>query len=39
MAHYKVPARIDVVDEYPMTPSGKIQKFRLRDQLTGAAPV
>jgi fatty-acyl-CoA synthase len=37
MAPYKVPVRIDVVDGYPMTPSGKVQKFRLRDQLAGGS--
>ncbi len=27
------PERIEIVDELPRTPSGKIQKFKLRDQL------
>jgi fatty-acyl-CoA synthase len=35
MAPYKVPVRFEVVDAYPMTPSGKVQKFLLREQLTG----
>lgn len=30
MANYKVPRRVSIVDEFPRTPSGKIQKFRLR---------
>ncbi|TYC20137.1 AMP-binding protein [Micromonospora sp. MP36] len=29
MANYKVPRRVSIVDEFPRTPSGKIQKFRL----------
>ncbi|HEY1974303.1 MAG TPA: AMP-binding protein, partial [Pseudonocardia sp.] len=33
LAKYKVPSRVVVVDEFPMTPSGKVQKFRLREQL------
>jgi acyl-CoA synthetase (AMP-forming)/AMP-acid ligase II len=33
LAKYKVPARVVVLDEFPMTPSGKVQKFRLREQL------
>lgn len=31
IARYKIPKYIFFVDEYPMTASGKIQKFRLRD--------
>jgi len=34
MAPYKVPMRVEVVDAYPMTPSGKVQKFRLRELLS-----
>ncbi len=33
LAKFKVPARVVVVEEFPMTPTGKVQKFRLRDQL------
>jgi acyl-CoA synthetase (AMP-forming)/AMP-acid ligase II len=36
IAPYKVPVRLEVVDAYPLTPSGKVQKFRLRDLLAGA---
>lgn len=32
---YKVPVRWFLVDELPMTPSGKVQKFVLRDELGG----
>lgn len=31
IAHYKVPKYIDFVEEYPMTASGKIQKYKLRE--------
>jgi fatty-acyl-CoA synthase len=33
LAKFKVPERVVVVEEFPMTPSGKVQKFRLREQL------
>jgi fatty-acyl-CoA synthase len=32
LAAYKTPLYWVFVDEFPMTPSGKIQKFKLRDQ-------
>ncbi|MFG0213020.1 AMP-binding protein [Brevibacillus porteri] len=32
IAHYKIPRYIQFVGEYPMTASGKIQKFKLREQ-------
>ncbi len=31
VANYKIPAYVKFVDEYPMTASGKIQKFKLRE--------
>jgi fatty-acyl-CoA synthase len=31
IAYYKVPEYVDFVDDYPMTASGKIQKYRLRE--------
>ena len=31
IARYKVPKRVFIVDEFPMTPSMKIQKFKLRE--------
>ncbi|MBN8208318.1 AMP-binding protein [Bacillus sp. NTK071] len=31
IARYKVPTHVFFVDEYPMTASGKIQKYRLRE--------
>ncbi|MDH3592768.1 MAG: AMP-binding protein, partial [Planctomycetota bacterium] len=32
LAHFKIPRYIWFVDDFPMTVSGKIQKFRLREQ-------
>ncbi|GAB3066478.1 AMP-binding protein [Virgibacillus ainsalahensis] len=32
ISRHKIPMYIDFVDEYPMTASGKIQKFKLREQ-------
>ncbi|BAU27275.1 fatty-acyl-CoA synthase [Aneurinibacillus soli] len=32
IARYKIPHYVQIVEEYPMTASGKIQKFRLREQ-------
>jgi fatty-acyl-CoA synthase len=31
IANYKIPKYVKFVDEYPMTASGKIQKFKLRE--------
>ena len=31
IARYKIPKYIFFIDEFPMTASGKIQKYRLRD--------
>ncbi len=31
IAHYKVPRYVAMTDEFPMTVTGKIQKFKLRD--------
>ena len=31
ISHHKVPARIRIVEEFPMTVSGKIQKFAMRE--------
>jgi fatty-acyl-CoA synthase len=36
VARYKVPKRIEVVDELPKTGTGKIQKFVLREQARAA---
>lgn len=42
IARQKFPERLEIVDEFPMTPSGKIQKFRLREAIAaklGLPPV
>src|SRR4051812_10340020 len=31
MAHFKVPRYVKFVDEFPMTVTGKVQKFRMRE--------
>ncbi|QQS49591.1 MAG: hypothetical protein IPM66_21005 [Acidobacteriota bacterium] len=31
IARFKIPSHIRFVDDFPMTASGKIQKFRLRE--------
>ncbi len=33
IAHYKVPYKVEFVDEFPMTVTGKIQKFVMREQM------
>ena len=33
IAHYKVPKYIQLVDAFPMTVTGKIQKFKIRDEM------
>ena len=32
VARFKIPRHLEVVDEFPLTPSGKVQKFKLREQ-------
>jgi fatty-acyl-CoA synthase len=32
IAHFKVPRYVKVVDEFPMTVTGKIQKYKMREQ-------
>ena len=32
IAHYKIPHYIQFVDEYPLTVTGKVQKFKLRER-------
>ena len=32
IAHYKIPRYVKLVDEFPMTVTGKVQKFRMREQ-------
>ncbi len=33
LARQKFPERLELVDEFPMTPSGKVQKYRLRQPI------
>jgi fatty-acyl-CoA synthase len=33
IAHYKIPRYIKFVDGFPMTVTGKIQKFAMREQM------
>jgi fatty-acyl-CoA synthase len=39
IAHFKIPEYFLFVDEYPMTASGKIQKYKLREQALEALSV
>lgn len=32
LAHFKIPRYMRVVDDFPRTTSGKIQKFKLKEQ-------
>ena len=32
IAHFKVPRYVKFVDEFPMTVTGKVQKFKMREQ-------
>ena len=33
ITHFKIPRYVRFVDEYPMTVTGKIQKFIMREQM------
>lgn len=35
MANYKVPRRVEIVDELPLNASGKVLKYELRDRVAG----
>jgi len=37
MANYKVPRRVEIVDALPVTASGKVMKFVLRERTQGAS--
>ena len=42
LARHKLPERLELVTEFPMTPSGKIQKYKLRELIArtlGLPPV
>ncbi|MEG8278715.1 AMP-binding protein [Streptomyces sp. AHA2] len=34
LAHYKVPSRLQILDSFPMTVSGKVRKVELRERYT-----
>jgi acyl-CoA synthetase (AMP-forming)/AMP-acid ligase II len=34
MANYKVPRRVEIVDELPLNATGKVLKYQLREQGT-----
>ena len=36
IARFKVPAHLRVVEQFPLTPSGKVQKFKLQEQFKPA---
>lgn len=38
IAHYKIPKYIRIVDSFPMTVTGKIQKYLMREQMAPAQP-
>jgi fatty-acyl-CoA synthase len=38
LAHFKCPTSVDFVEELPRTATGKLQKFRLREQYWKAGP-
>jgi fatty-acyl-CoA synthase len=31
LAHYKIPRYVEIVDEFPMTVTGKIRKIEMRE--------
>ena len=33
IAHYKIPRYIRFVDDFPMTVTGKVQKFMMREEM------
>ncbi|MEY2583963.1 MAG: fatty-acyl-CoA synthase [Ilumatobacteraceae bacterium] len=35
IAHYKIPRYLHITDEFPMTVTGKVQKYRMRDVSIG----
>ncbi|MGH9244805.1 MAG: AMP-binding protein [Acidimicrobiales bacterium] len=35
IAHYKIPRYVHVTDEFPMTVTGKVQKFKMREDAIG----
>jgi fatty-acyl-CoA synthase len=38
IAHFKIPKRIQFVKEFPMTVTGKLQKYQMREMVLGQRP-
>ena len=38
ISHYKIPRYVAFADDYPMTASGKVQKYKLRDMSVDMFP-
>jgi acyl-CoA synthetase (AMP-forming)/AMP-acid ligase II len=36
IGRYKIPRYLELLDEFPVTPSGKVQKFKLRERFAAA---
>jgi acyl-CoA synthetase (AMP-forming)/AMP-acid ligase II len=36
IARFKIPRHLELIDEFPVTPSGKVQKFKLRERFVAA---
>lgn len=32
LAHYKIPRYVEIVDDFPMTVTGKVRKVEMREQ-------
>ncbi|XP_011692138.1 PREDICTED: acyl-CoA synthetase family member 2, mitochondrial [Wasmannia auropunctata] len=39
IAHFKIPRYVEFVNEYPKTTTGKIQKFRLKEQMENSGVI
>ncbi len=38
LAHFKVPKFVRLVDDFPMTVTGKLQKFKMREIMESERP-
>ena len=39
IAYFKVPKYIKLVDNYPMTVTGKVQKFKMKEEMIAAQEI
>jgi fatty-acyl-CoA synthase len=39
MAHFKIPSYISFVEAFPMTVTGKLQKFKMREMAIASVPI